>query len=312
MIDQKDLAGAVAAQFLKLAANDPLTQLIADAHQQGQDLGVFIDDLIIRARQAWNQAAADSLGHVAIVLANNRDVPFGEILQRDDVKEALRVPFQEAAQQTESLVNRAWDVGSSLGAAHGRSDIHRIGLEAPEIGDVSTEYREAVLETVRRSAEAARNEALDGLGDLSSTTYVDPGAILDEGERLGTGYGRNAGFAIDASARRAHAEAEQLVYEAARDASGRMLELVWASRLDDSVCPCCAALHGTRVKFGEEFPHDSSFYGTCPKVFGNLKGPPRHPRCRCVILPWRSGLGEDPPHRMREAAKRLWRRVHGR
>lgn len=61
---------------------------------------------------------------------------------------------------------------------------------------------------------------------------------------------------------------------------GFIVRKVWlANYLNHTPCPICHGLNGTEVGLDEEFPADSRL-----KVYGDLKGPPRHPRCMCRIV----------------------------
>lgn len=61
---------------------------------------------------------------------------------------------------------------------------------------------------------------------------------------------------------------------------GFRLRKVWlANFTGNTPCEYCRALHGTEVGLNEEFPTGDNKL----KVYGDLKGPPRHPRCRCYL-----------------------------
>ena len=61
---------------------------------------------------------------------------------------------------------------------------------------------------------------------------------------------------------------------------GYRLRKVWlANLINNTPCEHCRALHGTEVGLHENFPTRKNDL----KVYGDLKGPPRHPRCRCYL-----------------------------
>lgn len=61
---------------------------------------------------------------------------------------------------------------------------------------------------------------------------------------------------------------------------GFRVRKVWtANFVDNDPCSHCRTLHGTEVALEESFPADASL-----SVYGNLYGPPRHPRCRCFLV----------------------------
>lgn len=62
---------------------------------------------------------------------------------------------------------------------------------------------------------------------------------------------------------------------------GYSLQKVWlANFVNNTPCPTCQALHGTSVGLREDFKVLAS---DTAKVYLNLQGPPRHPRCRCYL-----------------------------
>lgn len=62
---------------------------------------------------------------------------------------------------------------------------------------------------------------------------------------------------------------------------GYVLQKVWlANFINNTPCETCTALHGTSIGLREEFKVQAS---DTAKVYLNLQGPPRHPRCRCYL-----------------------------
>lgn len=63
---------------------------------------------------------------------------------------------------------------------------------------------------------------------------------------------------------------------------GYELRKFWmANFVNNDPCDYCRALHGTEVGLHDEFPYPKHSKST--KVYQNLQGPPRHPRCRCYL-----------------------------
>ena len=68
---------------------------------------------------------------------------------------------------------------------------------------------------------------------------------------------------------------------------GFILKKIWRANFDDHTpCPMCAELNGTSVPLNKEFKTDANRL----KVYGDLKGPPRHPRCMCWLVILVDGL----------------------
>lgn len=74
---------------------------------------------------------------------------------------------------------------------------------------------------------------------------------------------------------------------------GFLVRKVWKANFVDHVpCELCAELDGNSVPLGKEFPTDNRL-----KVYGDLIGPPRHPRCQCwlvILIEGLENLDDDP------------------
>ena len=128
------------------------------------------------------------------------------------------------------------------------------------VGVFRTSYLDGLLEDVRRN-----------LRDYKAS---DRGAVAKR--RAVSRIEHSAGVAST----RGYTDA---VLEASRelDDFGYRLRKLWVANFVNNVpCEFCQALHGVEVELDEDFPTDRNLL----KVYGDLKGPPRHPRCRCRLL----------------------------
>lgn len=81
------------------------------------------------------------------------------------------------------------------------------------------------------------------------------------------------------AAQRGYTDAMIQSYTELEDFGFRLRKLWLANFTNNTPCEFCTALHGTEVGLNEEFPSGENRL----KVYGDLKGPPRHPRCRCYL-----------------------------
>lgn len=80
--------------------------------------------------------------------------------------------------------------------------------------------------------------------------------------------------------------------------------VVWVAERD--ACVNCIALSGQVVRFGQSFD-GSLTWGDKPLAWSGFSGkPPRHPHCRCRLVPWDGGQ-ETPDALKREAERSLAR-----
>ena len=141
-------------------------------------------------------------------------------------------------------------------------------------------------------AESMRSAYLDGLLDdvrRNLREYKDS----DRGPEARKKAVSRIQFSAGVASSRGHTDALlRAANELSRD-YGFLLKKVWrANFLAHTPCELCAGLHGTSVPLGDSFPADSRL-----KVYGDLKGPPRHPRCMCwlvILIEGVENVDDDP------------------
>lgn len=72
----------------------------------------------------------------------------------------------------------------------------------------------------------------------------------------------------------AHAELEDFGF--------RVVKVWMANFVNNTPCPYCRRLHGTRVGLRENFKAQVAGYRRL-RVYRDLQGPPRHPQCKCYL-----------------------------
>lgn len=80
---------------------------------------------------------------------------------------------------------------------------------------------------------------------------------------------------------------QRMYTEALRQSAPVGMKFMWVAQLvDNTPCGTCLALHGTVVSSGQVFSASKSYDPHPPAVFGGpLVGPPRHPNCKCMLIP---------------------------
>lgn len=71
------------------------------------------------------------------------------------------------------------------------------------------------------------------------------------------------------------------------DSTGLVTKIIWYTGQDERVCEECDMLHGTEVDMGEDFISSIDLMeGGEDDYWGDgINSPPRHPQCRCTLLP---------------------------
>lgn len=159
----------------------------------------------------------------------------------------------------ESIIRQAYRVSASIAIEH---TARQSGLPdwKPSGTVYRTDYLEALLKDVRRNL---REYKVSDRDDAARRRH-----ILRLQHSAGVAAQRGYTDALIES----YAELETYGYQ---------LRKVWlANFVNNTPCPSCSELHGKGVGLREEFKVKSS---DSSKVYLNLQGPPRHPRCQCWL-----------------------------
>ncbi len=172
----------------------------------------------------------------------------------------------EAGQETpqsirwllEAIIRDSYRNAAAIGVAHVVAQANIPGWKP--VGVFRTSYLDGLIADVRRNL---REYKASDRGDVAKRRAIS---------RIE----HSAGVAST----RGYTDA---VLEASRELEdfGFRLRKLWvANFVNNTPCEFCQALHGVEVDLDESFPTDRNVL----KVYGDLKGPPRHPRCRCRLL----------------------------
>lgn len=196
----------------------------------------------------------------------------GDLLTRPDVDAALHQSLDHGRELAQDAVRAAW------GASPHHEYLDWV------LGDIDRSYDSlAVLRAAVRTAW------------LSAPTHAERAiavkwAVLDHGEDIAI---RNR-LSMEAAAVAAQTEQQIATGLPWQDAGERVWKQ-WRCRHsppDDRTCHWCRILHGMVLPLSASFPAgeatDLTGHGSLtqpPRLYhGILRGPPRHPRCRCRIV----------------------------
>lgn len=173
-----------------------------------------------------------------------------------------------------------------------------LSLEHPSLANGFPEVEKMIRAVYHTSAAVARahlsNEiALQGWQppmEKRATSYLR--SLLDDAQNAMRDYLRSpkddltrrrvlmrVGHSAGVASQRGYTDAT-LRSAASLDKAGHVLRKVWVAQfVNNTPCPECRRLHGTEVGPTEQFDA-----GPSSRVYRDLNGPPRHPRCRCKIV----------------------------
>jgi hypothetical protein len=167
---------------------------------------------------------------------------------------------QSIRHRLENIVRNAYRSAAAVGTAH---TIRQSGMPewVPSEKVFTSDYLAALLKDVRRN-----------LRDYKAGPQLE-----DDRRRLVTRAQHSAGVA----ATRGYTDSVIKSYIQLED-MGFSLRKLWMANFEGNT-PCihCRALHGTETGLRDEFPIKSD---SKLKVYQDLTGPPRHPRCQCYLV----------------------------
>lgn len=204
------------------------------------------------------------------MLQNNPHKSKDQILKRPDVQSALRQPYEQAAAASEKILKAAWDAAEAetLKKVKGEFKLLKEDWKGHETDKA---LLDSLVGDLHANAKAMRSRYREILMNPSSKGLGARLLSLGSDARLRASYSTSVAIWGVASQ----------VRDSAFSLAG--LNKMWIAVLDGVTCSHCRGLHGMVIPAGRQFPVD---VGSKPlKVYkGKLFGPPRHPRCRCVIV----------------------------
>lgn len=157
----------------------------------------------------------------------------------------------------EAIIRNAYRSSAALASANVARESGLPGWTPAEV--FTTDYLTSLIADIRRNL---REYKLSDRGDTARRR-----AIL----RMQHGAG--------VAAQRGYTDATVAGYSELEDFGFRLRKIWLANFVNNDPCLHCRALHGTEVGLNEQFPAGADL-----KVYGNLLGPPRHPRCQCYLV----------------------------
>jgi hypothetical protein len=275
-------------------------------------------------RVAFGDLSGKFTGLLGLVVKNNPGKTPEEILGREDIAELLTKTLETGLSRARRSIQSAHVSAGGLGSVSAAQDLARLGIVAPRVPTPGTDYLNSVLADLERNVSSVVSKASDAIRDvwdlplppsyhqavggaanpLKEQAAIRSQAIKHEVERIARDLTLRSELGVASVAHRAFTDAQTMVFKAAAEANpGVAILKVWVADTKSERPPCalCNALHGLAIPLDEEFPHGNA------DVYGDLQGPPRHPNCRCRIVPHLVTLDEPEPEvpKLPEAARTM-------
>jgi hypothetical protein len=179
--------------------------------------------------------------------------------------------------------------------AHGAGDIDHEPVSDTLPQDIRWALKDltrGLREDLRQARRLAARLPLDRYGDSTSVVA----ALRKAANRAD----RAATWIIH----RAHNEGVRRAIER-QAAQGDRVMMLWS--VEPNACATCTGYAGALAAVGDPFEPVMEVADASGRLTGPLWGPPAHPNCRCMLLPWygrQDPLPTDTPMRMRRQAQR--------
>lgn len=289
----EDVVRAAARLAIAFSANE-LQSLVAGTDVLRGDAAALMKGPARQALAAWRKAGR-TLQFAVIAAAQKPGMTPSKILRSADVRKAL-AEFEKAATKAQAAANRAWSAGRALGAEAAVGQLGTLGLK-PVAAPSARAIAPSLLGDINRNARDMRARLVRVLKEEPRPTWA--AQIARETGKAG----RNVRMSVEAAGTRGVRTSQVEVLKAAG-----VRRKLWVTRFGSGTCATCASLHGHIAPIDGGFRYATTFKGTAPKPYLDLAGPPRHPNCRCVLVPLPDDIHHGAsPKTMKAFARKWWR-----
>lgn len=265
---QQPVSREFAEAFVALAAA-PINQPQLSAAVARKALDGLSQSYQQQIAQYWEDANKEALRLLVLVMQNNPKKTRDQILSRVDVQAVLREPYVLAAAKSEELLHKAWGEAETLAVKHAKADFKLLGEDWKGY-ELDLALRDALVADLHANAKAMRKRYREAMSD-PATARDRLTMVAEDGKRRSRYSIQTAVWGVATQVR------DTATFKAG-------LNKMWVAVMDTHTCSHCKALNGMVVGPGDVFPADAG--DTVLRVYRDaLYGPPRHPNCRCVIVP---------------------------
>lgn len=222
----------------------------------------------LKAAKAYEDAIAEGLDYARLVAGNNPGRG-DAVAKRPDVQFALESAARNAVQAATDQIEAGWAAGSLLGNTMARRQAAALGLPKPK----AVLPNEETLAAIRDGMEAVSEELSKSI--LEALREENPEGIAKAVMRAKL----RTDMAGEAAAKYSTQESVQ-----AAMAQFDGLKKKWVPTSPVPCTHCIRLGEFGAILWDEEFPHE---FPDAPKLAvygGKLLGPPRHPRCACILV----------------------------
>ena len=204
----------------------------------------------------------------------------------DWVRRLIRQAFAGKGKQARAAAERAAMVAAQQGVQHA-TQIAAVasGQPAPSVRPEPGQQADDAAAAIPAAVDEEQGHALAALtvAGLTATGLAGLNSVFTRARRAVGRIARGTAVAITTAA----ANGAALVTRAL----GADVRLMWVT--EAGACPACRAYAGLTVKPGRLFPGGLSYDPRRTVFVDPIPGPPRHPHCRCGLVPWSASWPVD-------------------
>ncbi|MEU6057994.1 hypothetical protein [Streptomyces sp. NPDC047097] len=230
---------------------------------------------------ALKAAQNEAVQHWVRAAGARQTTPVGDALKRlvQAIRDLVTRAFTGAGKQAQRDIERAAFNAAQQSAQRGGAVTTAMRGEptppvmptiGPEAADAAAAVPDAVAEEEAGALALLTTAALTALG-LAGITRA-----FGRARRALTRITRALAVATTSAAAHAVRAIAATINPATR--------LLWVA--EPGACPACAAYAGRSVRPGQQFPGGLSLDPRRTRFPEPITAPPRHPHCRCVVIPW--------------------------
>lgn len=282
MRPHRNCARSVASSVAYALAEEIVALAVDDTYRAAKQAGDFRNDVNDAVAQAiksvtasWSAAGKTAAHHLLLVAANNpldangNGKTAAQLLRRPDMQQAMTEPFVDAAQKTSEAVRAAVEQGWRIGGQQAAQALAGLGTHGYDLLLEDDEVMQSVLADVQKNMDSTRQRLSQAFAQEDKQAALAKATADLE---------RRAKYSVEYALRRSAEERRAKEYAMAG------MGLMWVSRLAANTCSYCLALHGQVIPPGGTFESDTKL-----GIYHDLKCPPRHPNCQCVVVPVLTG-----------------------
>jgi len=231
--------------------------------------------------KALADAQADATNRWTLATTPTQRIPGLDELKAliEHIRKALAAAFHGQGAHAMREAQRAAFTAAAMGIQHA-SRITAIlrGVPPPDIPPEAGAVADRAAGAIPAAVQEEHSHALALLTTAGLTAYgaAGLGAVFTRARRAVTRITAGVAVAITSAAANAAAVVARYL--------GPGVRLLWVA--EPGACPACAAYAGRSIRPGGMFPGGLSLDPARTVFMTPIASPPRHPHCRCSVIPW--------------------------